>query len=467
MVQALDESVYRVLFDANPQPMWVFERETLRFLAVNDAALRQYGYTREEFLSLTILDIRPEEDAGFVRDSVGSEAGVSRIWRHRRRDGSTLLAEVSAHPLPFDGIEARLVLALDVTLRERQAELLRQSNRTLEAVLETAPVGIVVFDSKGRVTHRNETADRLLGATGDLPIRSLYDSIVRGETYAWNESRTEQGGWFEAAARPLELGPGANGAIVVLSEVTEHHTARGRLVRDLESRTRALNASDAEVEGLCFSLSHDLRGPLRAIDGFSQLVLTDPQAALTGEHRDALARIRKAAKRMDVLIDGILALSRLSRIPLDPCELDLSEMVRRSAETLKRAEPNRSLKFVIEPDLTACGDPRLVTLLIDVLLGNAVKFSLGREPATIEFYAEGSGWAVRDDGAGFDMAYASHLFRPFERLHRPGEYAGDGLGLAVAQRVVSRHGGEIEGHGALEEGACFRFTLGSEVNGNF
>ena len=456
----MDEVAYRVLFEANPHPMWVFDRSSLRFLAVNDAALRQYGYSREEFLGRTILDIRPEDDASLVPGSVEEGPSTPRIWRHRRKDGSTLLAEISAQSLSFGGIDARLVLAIDVTLRERQAELLRQSNRTLEAVLQTAPVGIVVFDARGRITHQNEAALRLLGESGPEIVAHLLAAVSRGEIAALDEIETENGRWVEAAARAVEIGPGSRGAIVVLSEITEHRARQGRL-------SASLRASDAEIEGLCFSVSHDLRSPLRAIDGFAQLVLTDPSAALNSEHRDALSRVRRAAKRMDVLIDGILGLSRLSRASYEPCDFDLSALVRRTADALLDANPARVIRFLIEPDLMAYGDPRHAALLVEALLGNAVKFSFNRSPATVEFFAEGEGWVVTDDGVGFDMAYAGHLFRPFERLHSPGEFPGNGLGLAAAQRIVRLHGGTISGLGEVGQGARFTFTLASAENGDF
>ena len=209
------DAAYRALFDANPQPMWVFDRSTLGFLAVNDAAVRQYGYTREEFFEMTILDIRPEEDAALVAASVGS-SGPSKIWRHRRKDSSTLLAEVTAHSLDFMGKEARLVLALDVTARERSTEFLRRTTRTLQAILEAAPAGIIVFDGTGRIVETNETARGLLGAKGLDPIQPAVDAVLRGEGVACDEVEVADGRWTELSVRSVEIGPGANGAVAVL-----------------------------------------------------------------------------------------------------------------------------------------------------------------------------------------------------------------------------------------------------------
>ena len=459
MVDALDETAYRSLFEANPCPMWVFERESLRFLAVNEAAVRQYGYSREEFLDSTILDIRPEEDAAFVRDNVETGSSAPRIWRHRRKDGSTLLAEVVAHSLDFAGVPARLALAVDVTLRERQAELVKATNRTLSTVIAAAPVGILVFDGHGRVTHSNDAAHALLGGSDPASLRPILDALAQGGEFTAREVEIDAGRWVDAHARRVETGPGKDGAVVVLSETTERHAHEARLSQRLCETTLSLKASDAELEGFCYSVSHDLRGPLRAIDGFAQLVMHDEDAHLSPENGDALERVRRAARRMGETIDGLLALSRLAREPYKPRELDLSRIAGGIAESLASANPHRKIEFRIEPDLVAFGDGNLVKRLLSGLLENAVKFSGGQEDATVEVFADGDGWAVRDDGAGFDMAHSGRLFASFERLHGTGEFPGNGLGLALAQRIVRRHGGMIAGEGTVGEGATFRFTL--------
>ena len=460
------DAAYRTLFEANPHPMWVFDRATLRFLAVNDAAVRQYGYTHEEFLERSITDIRPEEDAALVAASVGVSS-ASKIWRHRRKDGSTLLAEVTAHSLDFMGVEARLVLALDVTARERGAEQLRRTNRTLQAVLEAAPVGVLVLDGAGRIIETNEAARELLGARGLDPLEPALSNVLRGEGMACNEVEVADGRWAELSVRSVALGPGSNGAVAVLSECTEKHSREGRLQRELErleSRVRErgeeLRATLEEMDAFVFSVSHDLRGPLRAVDGFAQVVMNDPAVVLGEESRDALRRVRRAARRMGELIDGILVLSRLARAEFVPRIIDLSAMVDRAARNLERAHPERALRFQVAPGLRALGDPRHVAPLVDALLDNAVKFTVGRDPATIEFFETGEGWAIRDDGVGFDMAYAGRLFKPFERLHPASEHPGHGLGLAVVERIVRRHGGTIRGESRPGEGATFHFSLG-------
>ncbi len=454
-MSAVNDTAYRALFEANPQPMWVFERSSLCFLAVNDAALRQYGYTRDEFLDLTILDIRPEEDAAEVTGSVENVLSVPKIWRHRRKDGSPLLAEVTAHNIEFLGAEARLVLAHDVTLRERHAEMLRRTNQTLEAVLRAAPVGVLVFDAKGGATETNEAAREMLGDRGLEPLAPAVEAILRGETSATVEVAVAGGRWIEVSARAVETGPSSNGAVVILTEITDHRTRQGRLSRDLQNRTAALRASDEALEEFCFSVSHDLRGPLRAVDGFAQLVLSDEEVRLSQENRDALERVRRAGRRMGELIDGLQVLSRISRKSIEPSEINLSALFMRKADAASQAYPERQVRFEVEPGLRVVGDPRLVGDLIERLVDNSVKF----KASEVVLASDGAGFVLRDNGVGFDMAFSSRLFRPFERLHPSSDFPGSGLGLAIASRIVKRHGGTIGAEGTLGSGTVVRFSL--------
>lgn len=454
MGQAVDDTAYRALFEANPHPMWVFDRATLRFLAVNDAALRQYGYSRDEFLRLGILDIRPAEDAGPVRDSIESGLSTAQVWRHRRRDGSTLLAEVTAHNIEFAGVDARLALALDVTVREGNAALLKSANDTLEAVLQAAPAGVIVVRSNGGIDRQNEEARRLLGERSLEPLGELLAMALAGGEASGVEIDLGNGQWVDAAARPVALGLGSDGAIVTLTDATERRAAHEKIAA-------ALRASDEELDSFCFSVSHDLRGPLRAVDGFAQVVLTDGNANLSDDNRDALERVRRAGRRMSELIDGLLALSRLSRAPFNPIWVDLTKLAGRTADDIARMYPDRHFDFAIAPGAQAYGDPALLTGLIERLLSNAAKFTAHQETARIEFLIEEDGWAVRDNGVGFDMAYSSRLFKPFERLHPLTDFPGNGLGLAVAYRIVRRHGGTIRAIAAPDEGATIRFLLPS------
>ncbi len=235
------------------------------------------------------------------------------------------------------------------------------------------------------------------------------------------------------------------------------------LERQVAERTAALTAANHELSAFAYSVSHDLRAPLRAIDAFSQALLEDHSAALDAQGQDYLRRVRANASRMGQLIDDLLQLSRLTRAEMRLEPIDLSAIARSIASDLQRAQPGRTVAFSIEPGLTARGDPRLLRVLLENLLGNAWKYTSRHPSAHIAFGRSSengeSVYFVRDDGAGFDLAYADKLFRPFQRLHTSEEFEGAGVGLATAQRVVRRHGGRIWADAAPERGATFFFTL--------
>jgi PAS domain S-box-containing protein len=234
------------------------------------------------------------------------------------------------------------------------------------------------------------------------------------------------------------------------------------LERRVAERTAELAAANAELEAFCYSVSHDLRAPLRAIDGFSQALLEDCASDLDADGRNYLTRVRAASKRMGELIDDLLALSRVSRGEMRRARVDLSALAERVVSQLRLAHPGRDVDVVIEPGLTAEADPNLVRVALENLLGNAWKYT-GKNPrARVEFGRAAGGEAayyVRDDGAGFDPAYADKLFQPFQRLHRPDEFEGHGIGLATVQRIVRRHGGRAWADGTVGRGATFYFTL--------
>jgi light-regulated signal transduction histidine kinase (bacteriophytochrome) len=228
-----------------------------------------------------------------------------------------------------------------------------------------------------------------------------------------------------------------------------------------------LEDANRELDAFAHSVSHDLRAPLRAIDGFSKAVLIDQAEKLDPQGKQDLERVRKAAQHMARLIDDLLKLSRVSRAQLGRVPLDLGRLARITLDELRRAEPARRVDATIAPDLRAEGDPELLQVVLDNLLGNAWKFSSWREHAHLELgFAESRGeraFFVRDDGAGFDMAYSGKLFGAFQRLHATSEFEGTGIGLATVQRIIHRHGGKIWAESTVGQGATFYFTLGPRL----
>jgi signal transduction histidine kinase len=231
-------------------------------------------------------------------------------------------------------------------------------------------------------------------------------------------------------------------------------------------RTAQLESTNQELEAFAYAVSHDLRAPLRSIDGFSQILLEDYLPKLDETARGHFSRVRSATQRMGELIDDLLSLSRISRGELKVVPVDLADVARGIATRLRSAHADRAVEFITPDHLAARADPRLMQVALENLLSNAWKFTAKHPRARIELGSrvESNGattFFVRDDGAGFDMAYAGKLFGAFQRLHPTTEFEGTGIGLATVQRVMHRHGGRVWAEGALERGATFYFTLGN------
>jgi signal transduction histidine kinase len=270
----------------------------------------------------------------------------------------------------------------------------------------------------------------------------------------------------EISLSPLPTPDEGTLVTAVVRDVTDRKRAEQRiqaLNRDLERRVAELGAVNSELEAFSYSVSHDLRAPLRAIDGFSQALLEEYADRLDTEGLDYLARVRAAAQRMAELIDDLLALSRVTRREMRRERVDLTATARTVVEQLHRADPAREIRVVVAEGLADEGDPQLLRLVLDNLIGNAWKFT-GKHPgATIEIgAAQRDGvlaYYVADNGVGFDMAYVDKLFGPFQRLHAAEEFPGTGIGLATVQRVIQRHGGRVWARAEPGRGATFYFTL--------
>jgi signal transduction histidine kinase len=246
-------------------------------------------------------------------------------------------------------------------------------------------------------------------------------------------------------------------------ELQQEIGERKQAEASLKNSTALLEAANKELEAFSYSVSHDLRAPLRHIDGFGQILLEDYAGKLDDEGRRHLQRVREASQQMAQLIDDLLNLSRVTRAEIRRETVDLSRMAEIVSESLKKMQSGRKAEFVIEKGLTVEGDERLLRVALDNLLGNAWKYTGKRPQARIEFgwtnHDGRSAYFVRDNGAGFDMAYVHKLFGAFQRLHSVSEFPGTGIGLATVQRIIHRHGGQVWADGTVDKGATFYFTL--------
>lgn len=493
---------------------WVYA--PLRTEPLVQAALGELGNGPK--LSFRIADVSGAADRPiFATSSPAGDTGAAfehaleldlygRRWRFDFQSGPMVQAAPQLRSLYWTGALGVLVslLMYAVTsvlvrtqsraqaLAERMTEDFRRSEERFRIAVEHSAIGKALLDREERIVGANAAlakivkrdSDSLAGtmlsslfAAGDAPetvdehgIRRTNRQIVRQD----GDVREVQ---LTFSPIPGNIGQDVTG-LVQVEDITERVRAEARvhaLNRTLEARvalrTRELSQANQELEAFAYSVSHDLRAPLRAIDGFSRILAERYAKVLDEEGVDYLSRVRKAASRMGELIDALLKMSRVGRGEMRLERLDVSRIAGEVVEELRLATPERKVDVVIAPDLAVEGDAALVRNLLGNVLGNAWKFTRDRENARVEMGVAGVDegmveFYVRDNGAGFTQEYADKLFRPFQRLHRQEEFAGHGIGLASVKRIVERHGGEVRAEGREGEGATFYFSLPATVAHN-
>jgi PAS domain S-box-containing protein len=464
------------------------------FSKVNKAFADMLGMTQEELETKSWTDITHpdfmEVSYQLVRDLVENKvqgATIEIIMLHKEgrsiwtRLTCTLTRDAEGIPLHLIGdIE-------DITDRRQVEEALQQNELYLRTVLSSMPVILWVVDSDGTIilsTGEGKNAESYKNVQrewGDLgqSIFDLYRDvpgvIMNIRQALAGESLTMvyevEGRVYESRLTPLLDSDGkVDGVVGATVDVTEQRQAEeeirklnAELEQRVEARTAQLEAANKELEAFSYSVSHDLRAPLRAIDGFSGILADDYAQDLSEEVKRYLNLIQKNAQQMGMLIDDLLSFSRLSRQPINKQLINTADLVQQVLETLESETKDREVEITIG-ELPDCqGDPILIKQVWINLLSNAVKFTLDREVAKIEIGCdEGEGerkYFVKDNGVGFDMKYAGKLFGVFQRLHSASEFEGTGVGLATVQRIVHRHGGRIWAEAELQSGASFYFTL--------
>ncbi len=473
------------------------------FLRTNERFCDILGYTADELRSLTLHDITHPDDREIGQDSsralLAEEISSYSIeQRCYHRQGHVVWVNLTSSLMRQEDGQAKHFLKVmeDITERKRSAAARLEAEKRFRRVLDTTAEAVITVDASQRIILFNQSAERIFGYSADEMLGQTLDRLLppgvmerhgrfitdfaegqdiargMGERQGSLYARHKDGTVFPIEASISKLTEGEQSVLTVfIQDITERKQAEEaiqRLNEELEQRvaerTQQLEVINKELEAFSYSVSHDLRAPLRAMDGFSQALLEDYRDKMDDEGQEYLTLIRSESQRMGQLIDDLLDLSRLTRTELNREEINLSDLVSDIAGELQRHDRERAVEFVIEDGLWVCADSHLMRVALQNLVNNAWKYTSKQAVARIEFVSTRDNnrtvYVIRDNGVGFDMNYVHKLFGAFQRLHSAAEFEGNGIGLATVQRVIHQHGGIIWAQGAVNEGASFFFTLG-------
>jgi PAS domain S-box-containing protein len=611
------EEKYRFLFENHPHPMWIYDRNTLAFLDVNEAAITKYGFSRQEFLNMTIVDIRPAEDVEQLINNLAQPRRPlehSEGWRHRLKDRTIIHVQITSHSIEIDGHESALVIAQDITERKRveeeikrlarfpdenpnpvlratstgkiiyanraselllndwhakvgddlpadwkeligellstdsrktidvqcvdttysimivpvpdtnyvnlygrdvterkqaeealqvaHAELehkvqertaeLSQANALLQALMDHMPDHIYFKDTQSRFIRNSRSQANAMGLSDPAQAvgKTDFDFFPHAEKAFAEEQEVMRLGkplidfeewvvwpsgqetWVSTTKVPLRDASGQTIGIFGISrDITERkrtEQAIRQLNTNLEKQAAELQAANKELEAFSYSVSHDLRAPLRAIDGYTRILVEDYESILDSEGKRVCGVISKEARRMGQLIDDLLSFSRLGRREIHSSKIDMKALAVSVFTELMKEGNGENIDFQIAKLPSMKGDLSLIRQVWMNLLSNAIKFTSKKEQAVIKVGSRPSKdeliYYVHDTGAGFEMEYSNKLFGVFQRLHSESEFSGTGVGLAIVQRIIRRHGGRVWAEGEVDKGATIYFALPRKEN---
>ncbi len=507
---ARNEEQLRQIINLVPISIFAKDRDG-RFLLVNQALANHFGRTPAEIEGKTQLELTPnatEAQLYLEADREVIDSGQSKFIPYETFTSAKGVTHIlQTTKIPFRDLETQepavLAVTVDITELKRVEAALQESQARLHAVAENLTEGLVIAELDGSLLHWNAAGLKLIGFSSPdegrhqhtnfpnlFEISTLNGPVLppsewplarvrRGESLRGLELRVRRldQHWeriFSYAGSVVTYATGKSLAFLTTTDITARKQAEAEILRlnsELEQkvldRTAQLEASNRELEAFTYTVSHDLRSPLRAVDGFSQALLEECGPVLSEDGRRYLKTIRQGAQRMGNLIDDLLSFSRLNRQPVSRQRVDSELLVREALAILEPQQRNRQLELHIGTLPPCQGDPALLRQVWINLLSNALKYTRDRKPAVIEVGCRQEGsrstYFVRDNGTGFDMRYVDKLFGVFQRLHRVEDYEGTGVGLAIVQRIIQRHGGRIWAEAAVDQGATFYFDLEGEI----
>jgi len=500
------EDQFRFLFETMAQGVIVQDAES-KILEANNAASEILGLSRDQLLGKTAYDPRwkliHEDGSPLYQEEMPSNIALRTckpvtdilIGAYIPEQNMYHWILTSSTPKFKDG-DRKPYLTMttfsNITERRHAEEALSKSEQEFRTLSENSPDVIVRYDREGRRTYVNPEFERVnhltaqqvygknpmelsteLSPMADFFTEKLKAAMSAGTIDKIDLSWTKEGKpiwWFVRIVPEFDAEGEVVSALTIWSDISERKQAEEeirKLNQELEQRvaqrTNQLEVANKELEAFAYSVSHDLRAPLRSIDGFNQALIEEYQDKLDEEGKVYLHRVRSAAQRMAHLIDDMLKLSRVSLTEMNIAEVDLNKIAQEVADELCETQPERKAEFIIQKDIKVHGDSHLLRIVLENLLGNAWKYTSKHASARIEFgeqLQDGKAvYFIRDDGAGFNMEYAFKLFGTFQRLHTNTEFSGTGIGLATVKRIIQRHGGKVWAEGEVEKGATIYFTL--------
>jgi PAS domain S-box-containing protein len=501
----LDEAnaVFAATFKQSLIPLAITKPPGGVFLDVSDSWASAFGYSRERILNAPARDLDMFVDVSDFDDLARQLAakGVVRDYamKVKAASGEIRTVLVSCLPLRISAVDCVLTSFMDLTERLAAEAARLESEQRYRVMVETMAEGVVLHSSDGAVASCNKAAEAILGVTeaqlrglaptppewlvrspsGDIIPEDQFPSAIAIRTglpcvgqhiVVIRPDGTKRD--ISVNAVPLESAAlGGRGSLVTIADRTSEfaaadalHSLTVTLEEQVQQRTEELLAANSELKAFSYSVSHDLRSPLRAIDGFAQLLNDRHGSELSPEAKRHLDRVLQSAKRMNTIIDDLLLLARVTQADLDIQPVDISAAAQTVAEAI-RANSTRNVVWEIEPNIILNGDAGLMKVVLENLLGNAWKYSAKTDAAHISLRriapasGEWVGFVIDDNGAGFDQQYVGQLFSPFRRLHAESEFPGSGIGLATVKRVITRHGGNVRAEGTPGQGAKFWVSL--------